>query len=92
MANDRFGIHWGYAGGSALASIEEARNAAKFAEIAGFDSLWISHATGIDPVVALACVGGDFPGLAEMGTSVVPLYGRHPVGLGQLVRTAQSRS
>ena len=90
MANDRFGIHWGYAGGSALASIEDARNAAKFAENASFDSFWISHATGIDPVVALACVGGDFPGLAEMGTSVVPLYGRHPVGLGQLVRTAQS--
>ncbi len=90
MANDRFGMHWGYAGGSALASIEDARDAAKFAEQAGFDSLWISHATGIDPVVALACIGNDFPGLGEMGTSVVPLYGRHPVGLAQLVRTAQS--
>ena len=90
MANDRFGIHWGYAGGSALASIEDARDAAKFAEKVGFDSLWISHAKGIDPVVALACIGGDCPDLGELGTSVVPLYGRHPVGLGQLVRTAQS--
>ena len=90
MVNDRFGIHWGYAGGSALASIEDARDAAKFAEKAGFDSFWISHATGIDPVVALACIGDEFPGLGEMGTSVVPLYGRHPVGLAQLVRTAQS--
>jgi len=65
MANDRFGIQWGYAGGSALASIEDARDAAKFAEKVGFDSLWISHATGIDPVVALACIGGDFTDLGE---------------------------
>ena len=90
MVNDRFGIHWGYAGGSALSSIEGAREAAKFAEKAGFDSFWISHATGIDPVVALACIGDEIPGLNEMGTSVVPLYGRHPVVLAQLVRTAQS--
>lgn len=90
MPNDRFGIRWGLAGGSTLASIDEARTVARFAEKARFDSFWISHATGIDPVLALACVGGDVPNLAEMGTSVVPLYGRHPVGLGQLVRTAQN--
>ena len=29
-------------------------------------------------------------GLAEVGTSVVPLYGRHPIGVAQLARTAQS--
>ncbi len=90
MSNDRFGLRWGYAGGTNLASLDQARAAASFAEKAGFDSLWISHAMGVDPVVALACIGNEFPGLGEMGTSVVPLYGRHPVGLSQIVRTAQN--
>ena len=90
MANDRFGMGWGMAGGTTLASIKEARDAAQLAEDAGFDSFWISHSMGIDSVVALACLGNEFPKLAEFGTSVVPIYGRHPVGLAQLVRTAQS--
>jgi len=90
MTNDRFGIRWGLAGGTTLASIDEARGAARFAEEAGFDSFWISHAMGVDPIVALACIGSDFPGIGEVGTSVVPLYGRHPVGLAQLARTAQN--
>ena len=90
MTGDRFGMGWGMAGGTTLASIEEAREAAALAERANFDSFWISHAAGIDSVAALACLGRDFPGLREFGTSVVPLYGRHPVGLAQLVRTAQN--
>lgn len=90
MTNDRFGMRWGLAGGTTLASLDEAREAARFAEENGFDSFWISHAMGVDPILALACIGGDFPGIGEMGTSVVPLYGRHPVGLAQLTRTAQN--
>ena len=90
MTNDRFGIRWGLAGGTTLASIDEARDAARFAEKAGFDSFWISHAMGIDPILALACIGSNFPGIGEVGTSVVPLYGRHPVGLAQLARSAQN--
>ena len=90
MANDRFGMGWGMAGGTTLASITEARDAAQLAENAGFDSFWISHSMGIDSVLALACLGKEFPKLAEFGTSVVPIYGRHPVGLAQLVRTAQN--
>ncbi len=90
MTNDRFGIRWGLAGGTTLASMDEVRDAARFAEEASFDSFWISHAMAVDPIVALACIGGDFPGIGEVGTSVVPLYGRHPVGLAQLARTAQN--
>jgi len=90
MANDRFGMGWGMAGGTTLASIEEVRNTAQLAEDAGFESFWISHAMGVDSVAALACLGTEFSGLDEVGTSVVPLYGRHPVGLAQLVRTAQN--
>jgi 5,10-methylenetetrahydromethanopterin reductase len=90
MSNDRFGARWGLAGGTALASMDEVREVAAFAEAARFDSLWISHAMAVDPIVALACLGSDYPGLGEVGTSVVPLYGRHPVGLAQLARTAQN--
>ena len=90
MGNDRLGMGWGMAGGTTLASIEEVRDAAHLAEQSGFESYWISHAAGVDSVAALACLGNDFPGIKEVGTSVVPLYGRHPFGLAQLVRTAQN--
>ena len=87
---DRFGARWGLAGGVALASIPEVVAVARYADASGFDSLWISHANAVDPIVALACVANDIPSLREVGTSVVPLYGRHPIGLAQLARTAQS--
>ena len=40
--------------------------------------------------MALACIADDIASLSEVGTSVTPLYGRHPVGLAQLARTAQN--
>ena len=90
MGNDRLGMGWGMAGGTTLASIEEVRDAAFLAEQSGFKSYWVSHAAGVESVAALACLGNDFPGIKEVGTSVVPLYGRHPFVLAQLVRTAQN--
>ncbi|MEL7157572.1 MAG: TIGR03564 family F420-dependent LLM class oxidoreductase [Actinomycetota bacterium] len=87
---DRFGVTWGYAGGTTLASIAEARTAARYANDAGFDGLWISHAKAVDPIVALAAVADDMTNLTEMGTSVVPIFGRHPLPLAQMARTAQS--
>ncbi len=83
-------MRWGLAGGVALASIEEVREVARYAVTAGFDSLWISHANAVDPIVALAATAEESAGLAEVGTSVVPIYGRHPIGVAQLARTAQS--
>jgi 5,10-methylenetetrahydromethanopterin reductase len=87
---DRLGVRWGLAGGIALATIDEVRDVARYADAAGFDSLWISHANAVDPIVALACTADETANLSEVGTSVVPLYGRHPIGLAQLARTAQS--
>ena len=83
-------MRWGFAGGVSIASIDQAREVARYADGAGFDSLWISQGLAVDPIVALACVADDCPNLAEVGTSVVPLYGRHPIGVAQLARTAQS--
>lgn len=89
-ANDRLGVRWGLAGGVALASMSEVREVVDFANRSGFDSLWISHSNAVDPIVALAAAATEAPNLSEVGTSVVPLYGRHPIGLAQLARTAQS--
>jgi len=83
-------MRWGLAGGVALRSVAEVRDHAVWAESAGFDSFWVSHSMAVDPIVALAAVAEDASGLGEVGTSVVPLYGRHPVGLAQQARTAQS--
>ena len=90
MANDRLGVRWGLAGGTTLATVEEVRAAARFADASGFDSLWVSHAMAVHPIVALACVGADAPHLNELGTSVVPLYGRHPIDVAQQAMTAQT--
>lgn len=87
---DRFGIRWGLAGGVALRSIAEVRELGAWASGAGFDSYWVSQGGAVDPVVALAAAADAAPTLREVGTSVVPLYGRHPVGLAQATRTAQS--
>jgi F420-dependent oxidoreductase-like protein len=89
LANDRLGVRWGLAGGTTLATVEEVRAAARFADAAGFDSLWVSHALAVHPLVALACVGAEAPHLTELGTSVVPLYGRHPIDVAQQALTAQ---
>jgi 5,10-methylenetetrahydromethanopterin reductase len=89
-SGDRLGVRWGLAGGVALSSIDEVVEVTRYAVAAGFDSLWISHANAVDPIVALAATAADNAALGEVGTSVVPLYGRHPIGVAQLTRTAQS--
>ncbi len=90
-SGDRLGVRWGYAGGTDLATVGEARAAARVAVAAGFDGLWISQAKAVDPIVALVAAADECEGLIEVGTSVVPLYGRHPLPLAQLAMTAQSR-
>lgn len=83
-------MRWGLAGGTTLATVEQVRSVATWADTVGFDSFWVSHALAVDPIVALSAVASDIPNLGEVGTSVVPLYGRHPIGLAQQAMTAQS--
>lgn len=89
MAN-LFGVPVGYGAGTGMTSIDQVRSEARWAETAGFDSFWVSQIFGVDPIVALAAVGADVSGLAHLGTSVVPLAGRHPLALAAQARTAQS--
>jgi F420-dependent oxidoreductase-like protein len=83
-------MRWGFGAGTDIRSVVEAREAARWADAAGFDGLWISHANGVDPVLAAACLADDAPNLTEIGTSVTPIYGRHPIALAQLARSTQS--
>lgn len=90
MPGTDIGARLGYGAGTGQTTVAGVRDAARFAADAGFDSFWVSQVFGVDPTVALAAVGADAPGLAELGTSVVPLAGRHPLALAAQARTAQS--
>jgi len=84
------GVRIGYGAGTGISSVAALREEAIWAESVGFESFWVSQVFGVDPIVALASVGADVPGFAELGTSVVPLPGRHPLALAAQARTAQS--
>lgn len=84
------GVPVGWAGGTGLTSIDQVRREARFAAEAGFDSFWVSQIFAVDPIVALAAIADDVAPLREVGTSVVPLSGRHPLALAAQARTAQS--
>jgi 5,10-methylenetetrahydromethanopterin reductase len=86
---DELGVRIGYGAGTAMTSVAQVRDEARWAEAVGFDAFWVSQVFGVDPLVALAAVGSDVPGLAELGTSVVPLTGRHPLALAAQALTAQ---
>lgn len=81
-------VRIGLAGGTQLSSIDAVRSDAMWAADAGFDSYWVSFVAGVDPLVALAVIANDAPEI-ELGTSVVPTVGRHPIALAQLARTTQ---
>ena len=83
-------VRIGYGAGTGVTTVAQVRDEAEWAASAGFESFWLSQVFGVDPIVALAAVGAAVPGLAELGTSVVPLAGRHPLALAAQARTAQS--
>jgi len=87
-AQEQLGCRIGFAGGTALTTIAEVREGVAWSASAGFDSYWLSHVFGVEPMVALALAADDAPDI-ELGTSVVPTVGRHPIALAQLARTTQ---
>ena len=84
------GVRIGYGAGTGLNTVADVRDEAIWADAAGFDSFWVSQVFGVDPIVALAAIGASCPRIGELGTSVVPLTGRHPLALAAQARTAQS--
>ncbi len=55
----------------------------------GFDSAWLANIFASDALVALALAGARTSRI-ELGTSVVPVYGRHPFALAQQALTTQA--
>ena len=64
---------------------------AEEAERDGFQSFFVSHIFGPDALTTLAVVGQRTSRI-ELGTSVVPVYGRHPHALAQQALTTQAAS
>lgn len=79
----------GWNGGGHHTRLESIRDEARRAAADGFASFWLSQITGPDALTALAAVAADAPGI-ELGTSIVPVYGRHPITLAAQALTAQA--
>lgn len=84
------GVRIGYGLGTGVRNIESALTEAKWAASVGFEGFWISQIFGVDPIVALSVIGREVPEIAEFGTSIVPLVGRHPLSLAASARTANA--
>ncbi|MEU6731984.1 LLM class F420-dependent oxidoreductase [Streptomyces physcomitrii] len=67
--------------------LDQARQAAD----AGIGAVWFSQRQDLDALSLAALTGQAVPGV-RIGTSVVPLYPRHPITLAAQVRTAQAAS
>jgi F420-dependent oxidoreductase-like protein len=67
------------------ATVEAGRTAHQL----GIRSGWLGQRFDYDAIALAALVGREVPGLT-MGTSAVPVLGRHPLLLGALAQTAQA--
>jgi F420-dependent oxidoreductase-like protein len=55
----------------------------------GLDSVWFANVFGVDALTMTAVCGRAVPGI-EVGTSVVPIYTRHPQAMAQQALTTQA--
>jgi F420-dependent oxidoreductase-like protein len=79
----------GWNGGGNHTSLDALRAEARRAADDGFASYWLSQISGPDALTALAVVGAETPRI-ELGTSIVPLYGRHALVLAAQALTANA--
>ena len=78
-------------GGGHHHALESLRSTARETVEDGLAGLWLSQVFALDSLTALAVIAGDAPGI-ELGTSVVPIYGRHPLVLAMQALTVQDAS
>ena len=79
----------GWNGGGGYNDLDVLREDVARAARDGFQHFWLSQIMGLDAMTALAAVAEHAPGI-ELGTSVVPLYGRHPLVLAGQALTTQA--
>lgn len=70
-------------------AVDEVVAAAKEAEAAGLGSVWLGQRFDYDAVGLAGLVGREAPGLA-VGTSAVPIFGRHPILVASQAQTSQA--
>lgn len=69
--------------------VDELIRQTRQARDAGLASVWFTQLFQHDAITLAALAGREVPGI-EVGTSVVPLYPRHPLLIGALAQTAQA--
>jgi F420-dependent oxidoreductase-like protein len=74
-------------GGRAGSTIDAQLAAVRQAADEGFASYWLPQVFGLDALTTLAIVGRQVEGI-QLGTAVVPIYGRHPMALAIQALTA----
>ncbi|MCG8915108.1 TIGR03564 family F420-dependent LLM class oxidoreductase [Actinokineospora sp. PR83] len=62
---------------------------ARAAAAAGVGAVWLGQRFDYDAVALAGIVGREVPGI-RVGTSAVPIYGRHPLPLAAAAQTAQA--
>lgn len=78
-------------GGGQHHTLESVRAVARETIEDGLAGLWLPQLFALDSLTALAVIGSAAPGI-ELGTSVVPIYGRHPIVLAMQALTVQQES
>ncbi|MBB1155800.1 MULTISPECIES: TIGR03564 family F420-dependent LLM class oxidoreductase [Amycolatopsis] len=73
-------------------TVTEVLDQAREAEEAGAASIWFSQLPSGHDALVLAALAGQVTSRAEIGTSVVPIYPRHPLALAAAARTASEAS
>ncbi|MEV1019520.1 LLM class F420-dependent oxidoreductase [Streptomyces sp. NPDC050264] len=69
--------------------IDDAVRQAREARASGITSLWFGQTLGFDSPTVAALVGSAVPGI-HVGTSAIPVFGRHPLFVASQAQTAQS--
>jgi 5,10-methylenetetrahydromethanopterin reductase len=80
-----------FGGDTAGRTIDDVVADARAAEQDGFSSYALPQIFGLDAMGVLAVVGREVPRI-ELGTGVVPTYGRHPLTMAQQALTVQAAS
>lgn len=70
-------------------SLEQLATEAREAHQRGLASVWVPNYFGMDALTSLAMVGRQVPEI-RLGTSIVPIYTRHPFALAQQALTVQA--
>ncbi|MFI6937847.1 LLM class F420-dependent oxidoreductase [Streptomyces sp. NPDC050418] len=74
---------------STVPGIDTTVELAKEAQEAGLRSAWFAQTFGYDAASLAAIVGREAPGL-QVGTSAIPVFGRHPLLVSSQAQTAQA--